>query len=198
MSINYLSAQHQDCIQIANWINEIGHGHIEYLLDGLVPGRSSMQQLAVVLQQDDHYSYKNVELAKDGDQIIGLMFSYNAVANAITPEMQRILSQDRIQWMRYFSGNQINNSWYINTLGVTEEYRRQGIAKRLLDNASQRALKNGLQCLCLHVYENNAAAINLYESYGFAKEKRMALEGHPFFKDRDLSANYLMKFNLPE
>ena len=197
MSIEYLSARQQDCGHIADWINTIGHGHIEYLFDGLVVGRTPLQHLTIVLSEDENYSYKNVDLAMDGDCIIGFVFSYIAEVNVVTPEMKSVLTKDRIEWLRFFSDNQINNSWYINTLGVKEEYRRQGIARKLLGHASQRALKNGLQCLSLHVYESNAAAIDLYKTYGFTKEKRVSLVSHPFFKARNLSANILMKCKLP-
>ncbi len=197
MSIKYLSAQKQDCIEIAKWINSVGHGHIEYLYDGLTPGRMALEHLAFILQEDENYSYKNVDLAKDGSIIAGLAFSYAADLNVITPEIKSFLSKDRIEWLSYFSENIVNNSWYINTLGVAKELRRQGIAKKLLNQASLRALKNGFQCLSLHVYEDNNTAIELYESFGFVIEKRVNLTRHPFFETRNLSANILMKCELP-
>ena len=196
MTIQYRSGQKQDCSQIANWINSVGQGHIEYLLEGLVQNMGTLEHLAQVLNEDLHYSYKNVDLATEGNTIVGLVFSYSSYSNELKPEMERLLSEDRIQWMRYFSDNQINNSWYINTLGVSKEYRRQGIARQLLGLAVQRALKNKTQCLSLHVYENNREAIKLYESYGFSKEKTIELTAHPFFVARDLSANILMKCDL--
>ena len=196
MTIQYRSGQQQDCSQIANWINSIGHGHIEYLLEGLVQNIGALEHLAQVLNEDLHYSYKNVDLAMEGNSIVGLVFSYSSHSNELKPEMEKLLSEDRIRWMRYFSDNQINNSWYINTLGVSKEYRRQGIARQLLELAVQRALKNQIQCLSLHVYENNQGAIKLYESYGFSKEKTIDLTAHPFFVARNLSANILMKCDV--
>jgi ribosomal protein S18 acetylase RimI-like enzyme len=198
MTIAYKTGRLQDCGQIADRINSVGHGHIEYLLDALVPGRTALEQLALVLGEDQHYSYKNVDLAADGDRIVGLVFSYSSYANAITPEMQNILSDDRVQWVRYFSDNQVDNSWYINTLDVDEAYRRQGIASQLLDYAAHRALQNQIQCLSLHVYENNLAAIKLYETYGFTEVRRIDLTAHEFFRTRNLAANILMKCKVTE
>ncbi len=157
----------------------------------------ALEHLAFILQEDENYSYKNVDLAKDGSIIAGLAFSYAADLNVITPEIKSFLSKDRIEWLSYFSENIVNNSWYINTLGVAKELRRQGIAKKLLNQASLRALKNGFQCLSLHVYEDNNTAIELYESFGFVIEKRVNLTRHPFFETRNLSANILMKCELP-
>ncbi|MBT8125172.1 MAG: GNAT family N-acetyltransferase [Gammaproteobacteria bacterium] len=196
MTIQFKTGHLQDCDQIANWINSVGHGHIEYLLDSLVPDRFALKYLALVLAEDLNYSYKNVDIAKDGNNMVGLVFSYHSDSNQLTSEIQSVLSEDRIQWMKYFSDNQIDNSWYINTLGVATEFRRQGLARLLLDHASKRALQNGTQCLSLHVYENNIEAIKLYESYGFSKEKKIDLTAHSFFIARNLSANYLMKCDV--
>lgn len=198
MAIQFKTGQLQDCDQIARWINSVGHGHIEYLLDSLVPDLFALRHLALVLAEDPNYSYKNVDLAKDENNIVGLVFSYHSDSNQLTSEIQSVLSEDRIQWMRYFSDNQIDNSWYINTLGVASELRRQGLARLLLDHASKRALQNGIQCLSLHVYENNIAAIKLYESCGFTKEKKIDLTAHSFFVSRNLSANILMKCDISE
>ena len=117
MTIQYKSAVLQDCGEIAHWINSVGHGHIEYLLEGLLPDNSELEHLKRVLGEDPDYSYQNVDLAIHNGSIVGIVFSYNALSNQLKPEMEQILSPDRIQWMRYFSDNQISNSWYINTLG---------------------------------------------------------------------------------
>ena len=196
MTVEYKLGQQEDCSQIADWINSVGHGHIEYLLEGLVPHRTALQQLAFVLNNDPVYSFRNVDLATDVSGIVGLIFSYHAQFNQESPEMQNTLSADRIQWMRYFSNNQVENSWYINTLGVVEAYRRQGIASHLLDLVAKRALQNSIQSLSLHVYVNNSEAIKFYESYGFVKEKEIDLSAHSFFISRNLSANVLMKCQL--
>ena len=141
-------------------------------------------------------AFQNVDLAMQKNNIVGLIFSYDAHSNELKPEMAKVLSKDRVQWMKYFSDNQISNSWYINTLGVDNGYRRQGIARQLLDLAANRALQNEFQSLSLHVYENNFAAIELYESYGFVKERKIDLSDHTFFITRDLAANYLMKCEI--
>ena len=98
--------------------------------------------------------------------------------------------------MRYFSDYQINNSWYINTLGVATAHRRQGLGKQLLERASKRALQNDIHCLSLHVYENNIEAIRMYKSYGFSEEKKIDLTAHSFFTSRNLATNILMKCDI--
>lgn len=196
MDIEYSFGEKRDCVEIAYWINLAGHGYIEYLFDDLIKGRTALQHLVTILQKDEHYSYKNVDIAVQKNSVIGLVFSYAAELNLVTIEMQEMLSADRIQCMHYFADHLVPNSWYINTIGVIEPLRRQGVARQLLQCATQRALKNGYTTLSLHVYENNTPAIALYESFGFVKEERIELSGHSFFQSKNLSANYLMKYDF--
>lgn len=54
-------------------------------------------------------------------------------------------------------------------LAVLEEHRRKGIGKALLERAlSEISARGARECVVL-VAEDNAAAIHLYEAYGFAK-----------------------------
>lgn len=53
-------------------------------------------------------------------------------------------------------------------LGVLEAYRGQGVGRRLLDYTLQMAEAAGVERVFLEVRVDNKAAINLYESAGFA------------------------------
>src|SRR5437879_12059377 len=55
-------------------------------------------------------------------------------------------------------------------LMVAASYRRRGIGTALLDAAVRWARAGGVRKLELHVFPWNAAAIALYERYGFAQE----------------------------
>jgi ribosomal-protein-alanine N-acetyltransferase len=53
---------------------------------------------------------------------------------------------------------------YVVTLDVAEEYRRRGVAQRLLLQAEERAAAAGAQWMELHVFTGNHDAIRFYES----------------------------------
>ncbi len=53
---------------------------------------------------------------------------------------------------------------------VAASHRRRGIGTALLDAAVQWGREAGVRKLELHVFPWNAAAIALYERYGFVKE----------------------------
>jgi RimJ/RimL family protein N-acetyltransferase len=55
-------------------------------------------------------------------------------------------------------------------LMVAASHRRQGIGTALLDAAVGWARESGVRKLELHVFPHNAAAIALYEKYGFRRE----------------------------
>ena len=56
----------------------------------------------------------------------------------------------------------------INNIAVLKEYRKQGIADRLLANALDKY--SGSDVAFLEVRESNIPAISLYESLGFKRE----------------------------
>ncbi len=55
----------------------------------------------------------------------------------------------------------------IHTLVVHPEYRKYGIAKKLIDFAHEIAIKQSKKAIILDTYEKNLPAINLYEQCGF-------------------------------
>jgi ribosomal protein S18 acetylase RimI-like enzyme len=58
---------------------------------------------------------------------------------------------------------------YVVTLDVAPEFRRMGLAGALMDEASRRAAAAGVHRMELHVYDENAEAIQFYESRGYVR-----------------------------
>ena len=56
---------------------------------------------------------------------------------------------------------------YFGNLYVLSEYRRQGIAKKLVLSSIDFAKKRGFKTVLLHVAKDNKPAISLYESLNF-------------------------------
>lgn len=56
---------------------------------------------------------------------------------------------------------------HITTLAVRREYRRAGIAKRLLIELIRQAIQRAAERITLEVRESNLAAQGLYEKFGF-------------------------------
>ena len=63
-----------------------------------------------------------------------------------------------------YTGLQVfSGEGYVTNVAVLPEYRRQGIAKMLIE----KQLQNEMSFITLEVRESNLPAIKLYESFGF-------------------------------
>ena len=69
----------------------------------------------------------------------------------------------------YLIGRQIAPEGEIYRIATLPEYRRRGVAYRLLDYAVKTERGRGLESLFLEVREKNTAARGLYTSYGFSE-----------------------------
>lgn len=72
--------------------------------------------------------------------------------------------------MGYIGFNMILDEGYIANLAVRKDFRRQGVAKALLEKVIETAKENDLSFVTLEVRESNTSAINLYKSFGFSKQ----------------------------
>jgi ribosomal protein S18 acetylase RimI-like enzyme len=57
--------------------------------------------------------------------------------------------------------------WVICNVVVREDYRRQGIARRLMEETIDEARRQGAEEVVLQVYQDNLAALRLYTDLGF-------------------------------
>ena len=76
-------------------------------------------------------------------------------------------SDDGCELYAYVIGRQIAPEGEIYRIATLPEYRKRGIAYRLLDYAVKCERGNGLESLFLEVREQNTPARNLYSAYGY-------------------------------
>jgi [ribosomal protein S18]-alanine N-acetyltransferase len=58
---------------------------------------------------------------------------------------------------------------YVVTLDVSEDWRRKGLAGRLMREAESRTVAAGARWMELHVFTGNEAAIRFYERLGYER-----------------------------
>lgn len=97
---------------------------------------------------------------------------------------QRLQNQDSVIWVAQngerlvgftqlypsFSSVSLRPIWILNDLFVAPSFRRQGVAKRLLNGAEQHARQTGAVRIVLATQIANASAQALYESLGYIKD----------------------------
>ncbi|THG93608.1 hypothetical protein EW145_g8331 [Phellinidium pouzarii] len=66
-----------------------------------------------------------------------------------------------------------SNRGYIAMLSVNKNWRKRGIARTLVQQSVDAMKENGVEQVVLETEYDNAAALSLYESLGFIREKRL-------------------------
>jgi ribosomal protein S18 acetylase RimI-like enzyme len=86
---------------------------------------------------------------------------------------------------------QFGNTWLIANVSVHPDYQRRGIARRLMQASIDMIRLKGAQHAILQVDYDNAAALSLYDSMGFIRERafttwwRSAITATPAAMDND-------------
>lgn len=97
-------------------------------------------------------------------------WDYRSVMDLLTAEgAMCFVARDGERVVAYVIGRLIAPEGEIYRVAVAEEYRRRGVAYRLLDYAVKTSRGKGLESLFLEVRSKNFAAINLYLAYGFSE-----------------------------
>lgn len=144
---------------------------------GLEDFRKMMTLL--VEREDSQYSYKNTLVAIDGDNVVGISVSYDGsklheLRRAFLEMAPKYIGKDHSGMDDETQAGEL----YLDSLAVLPEYRRQGIASRLIRATKERANKMGLPCLGLLVDKGNPDGEALYASIGFQYANDSHWGGH--------------------
>ena len=186
MCYQYGPAEKKDCGALAEFINMASDGVVEFMFHDLVPGASPVQIVAHSLKDDSTpHCYKSAIVARFGDEVVGMALSYPSDYHHISDEMRSFFPADRLAHLSDFFASRVENSWYLDTLGVFENHRRQGIAEKLISLTREKAVENGYNALGLIVFAGNELAIPVYKRNGFEIVRKVELGGNEFIKHAD-------------
>ena len=135
----------------------------------------------LVALEKSQYSYTNTLVAlNDEDEVIGVCVSYDGAQlhDLRQPFIDAALKKFDIDYQ-----NQIdeadNDELYIDSLAVNPDYRRRGIAKRLILESIAKAQSMGIHKIGLLVDKDNPLAEKLYVAQGFRYLGDTTWGGHP-------------------
>ena len=145
---------------------------------GLEDFRGMMTML--VEREDSQYSYRNTLVAMDGDRLVGIAVSYDGgrlheLRQAFVEAAKTCIGKDHSGMDDETQAGEL----YLDSLAVLPDYRRQGIARRLLKATKEKADRMGLPCVGLLVDKGNPAGESLYASVGFRHVNDNSWGGHP-------------------
>jgi GNAT superfamily N-acetyltransferase len=100
----------------------------------------------------------------------------DVLARGLWRTLERNLGFTRALWattlLSYPRYSTIRSEAYIERLVVAPDFRRQGMARRLLAAAEELARTAGKTSVGLHVSDNNLSALRLYEGEGYEEVSR--------------------------
>ncbi len=136
--------------------------------------------IQLVEHEDSQYSYKNTLVAMDGDKVVGISVSYDGgclhdLRRPFIELAKKYIGKDHSDIDDETEAGEL----YLDSLAVLTDYRRKGIAKRLLQSTKERAEALHLPCVGLLVDQNNPAGEALYTSVGFKFANTNQWGGHP-------------------
>lgn len=153
MNIEVRKFQEKDVDQAVDLCNEIREHHRKILNGYFAPINRDFEKNALLSTIGSDNAFAIV--AVDGNKVVGLLIANKKNAP-------------------YLENPIICN---IGTLGVVQEYRKQGIGKMLMDEFLAFCKKNGIQEVKLGVFNDNKIAYKFYEDYGFKpQEQEMSLK----------------------
>lgn len=186
MAIKYRRAEKADSGKIAELINIASGGVVDFLFRELVPNMTSVQIMAYNLEKDNYpHSYKSAIVAADKKNVVGMALSYPSSYQKITDEMRGSFPNERLEHLSDFYSSKVPDSWFLDSLGVDEAYRRKGIGTRLIELTMEKAKENGCGIISLIVFADNSTALALYKDLGFRVVKEIDLKGNEFIPHQD-------------
>lgn len=109
------------------------------------------------------------EIARLEAECFSQPWSENALSEELKNENSHFLAAVSDGVLGYIGVQEICGEAYITNVAVFGEYRKEGIGRKLLNEACSGAKERGCEFITLEVRESNSAAISLYESEGFEK-----------------------------
>jgi len=179
MNVVYRTGRAQDCPRLAEFVDMASDGVVEFLFHDLIPGQSPVQIVAQNLSADrDHYTFRDATVAQSEQKIIGMSLAYPSHFHRISSGMREFFPSDRLKHVENIFTSEVENSLYLDTLGVDQEFRGKGVGSQLISLTRKKAVAHGFNVLSLIVLADNAGVQRLYRRHGFEIVCHIEMDAH--------------------
>lgn len=127
------------------------------------------------------YSYNHTWVYEIEGKIAGIIVAYNGAVEEEDKNTWKCLATEYnlgTDMPLFLDKETENEHYYIDTVSVHKDYRRQGIGKKLMEYVPLMAKENNKKIISLNCDKENLKAKALYEQYGFETESEKVLSGH--------------------
>lgn len=153
------------------------------ILDKIDP--VTLEQIIVDAMHSPYYryGYENAYIYLVGDEIAGVLFGYPGEWEAlIDGPLQASMLKFGFSYTKFLQENEtLPGEWYIDTLVIDPDFRRQGIAGKLLSYVEDVAKENDFDRIALNCEMDNGPAHKLYLKSGFVNGTHIVLSGHIYW-----------------
>ena len=125
-------------------------------------------------------SYNNIWIYEIEKRIVGLIIAYNSndVKKLDAPILEHLSSKNI--FINSFDKECFENEFYIDTVSVSEEFQRKGIAKEFFAFIEKEAKNVGFEKVSLLVDFKNPKALALYKKIGFKRNTILEVSNHQY------------------
>lgn len=195
MDILYRKGKVEDCLKIAEGIDRASGGIVEFLFHGLLKDSTAAETMADFLQEGIGYeTYENAIVAECQGNIVGIVYSYPAKYHGITEEAKNYFPKERLDFLSDFFNSRVEDSLFLDSIYVDEEFRGQGVGSKLIALTKEKAKELGYQKLSLMVMNENIRARRAYERNAFKIVKHVDVKEHPLIPNK--GGIYLLVSNV--
>jgi len=185
MDILYRIGKPEDCAKIAEGIDLASGGIVEFLFHGLLENHTAPQVMADILHDEIGYeSYKNAVVAEYQGEIVGIVYSYPAKYHEISEETRRFFPSDRLELLADFFNSRVEDSLFLDSIYVDENFRGRGIGNKLIALTKQKAKESSYKKLSLMVMNENMIARRAYERNDFKIFKHIDIKEHQLIPNK--------------
>ena len=179
--VRFRPATKADASALAVLVDIAGEGMPAYMWSTLAaPGQSLLELGRERAQRDSGgFSWRNAVVAEIGGEVAACLVGYrldDPYDLGVLADMPQLV-QPLVKLEARAPG-----SWYVNVLATLPEFRRQGIAAKLLEVAESKGKEAGAPSLSVIVGSWNQAAARLYRRAGYdvrASEPAIPFPGSP-------------------
>ena len=148
------------------------HTHVTYPLQEEYESGYIERLQHFFLQEGNRFSYRYIQVAKQGSEVVGLVLSFGG-------QNEARLNATVGSWL----GREAqDDEWYIDALAVLENWSHKGIGTQLVQAAEQQARQRQYQTIALHVAQENTQALDLYTQLHYVITGQTFLYQHPYVR----------------
>ena len=170
-------AEAEDAEQVAQLALSAGAGMPAFFWQQLEKKYHSTLEAgaARLLQGTDSFSLSNVRVGIINRHIAGMIMAYPLAQDYRLPREGMPAFIYPLEQLKV----EVAGSFFVNMLATTPEFMRRSVATQLMAIVDQWARQSYCEMSSLVVFEQNEAALRLYERLGYQEQARRKVIPHP-------------------